>query len=195
MNHLIACLLFAFSLGFGVPASAFANETPEQVANGYIDAIRVSGLAAVPGYIHPDELERFRSMLLPVLVGDSPAAGSLRTAFFGEKATLASVQAMDATAFMQGFMGFAQNQMVAMDVNIGRSETLGSVREGEVVHLVTRNTAGVGALQLTQMEVISLKPYQGTWRLLLSSKMEGLAQALGAQAAGAKKPDKKHEKD
>lgn len=193
-NHIVY-LLLALILGLAASASAAARETPEQVAGAYINAIRTDGLAAVPGYIHPDELERFRDMLLPVLVGDSPAAGSLRTAFFGEQATLASVQAMDAKAFMQGFMGFAQNQMVAMDVNIGQSETLGSVREGEVVHLVTRNTAGFGALQLTQMEVISLKPYQGTWRLLLSSKMEGLAQALGAQAAGAKKPDKKHEKD
>lgn len=195
MNHLIACLLFAFSLGFGAPASAFANETPEQVADAYIEAIRTHGLAAVPEYIHPDELERFRGMLLPVLVGDSPSADPLRKAFFGQKATLASVQAMDAKAFMRGFMGFAQNQMAAMDVSIGTSKTLGSVREGDVVHLVTRNTVGAGALQLTQMEVISLKPYQGTWRLLLSGKMEGMAQALGAQAAGAKKPDEKRRKE
>jgi hypothetical protein len=193
MNNHLACLLLVLVSALGFQVRAFASETPEQVAEAYINAIRTDGLAAVTDYMHPDELERFRGMLLPVLTGDSAAADPLRKAFFGEAATLASVQALDAKAFMQGFMGFAQNQMKAMDVSIGQSQTLGSVREGDVVHLVTRNTAGAGPVQLTQMEVISLKPYQGTWRLLLSGKMEGLAQALSAQAAASRpaKPDEK----
>jgi hypothetical protein len=192
MTKYIASLLFALVLGVGVPVGAVAGETPEQVADAYLDAIRTEGFAVVPDYIHPDERERFRGMLLPVLLGDGPAAEPLRKAFFGEKATPASVQAMDAKAFMQGFMGFAQNQMATLDVSIGRSEMLGSVREGDVVHLVTRSTAGAGALQLTQMEVISLKPYEDTWRLMLSGKMEGMAQALSARAAaGSSKPNDK----
>ncbi len=195
MTRRLFSILLALTIFLGVPLGAAATETPEQVAEAYVNAIREEGLAAVPAYIHPDELERFRGMLLPVLTGDGPIAGQLRTAFFGEGATLASVKAMDAKAFMQGFIGFAQHQMAAMNVSIGKSETLGSVREGEVVHLVTRNTAGAGALQLTQMEVVSLKPYQGTWRLLLSGKMEGLAQALSAQAAAAAKPDEKRRKE
>lgn len=195
MKRRIASTLLALTILLGFPLGAAASETPEQVAEAYINAIRTGGVTAVPDYIHPDELERFRGMLLPVLVDDNPVAGQFRTALFGEGATLASVQAMDAKAFMQGFMGFVQGQMTAMDVSIGQSETLGSVREGEVVHLVTRNTAGAGALQLTQMEVISLKPYQDSWRLLLSGKMEGLAQALGAQAAGVTKPDEKRRKE
>ena len=193
MKSCIAFLLITLSLTLGFQAGAAASETPEQVADAYINAIRTEGLVAVPAYIHPDELERFRDMLLPVLVGDGPVADGLRTVFFGEEATLASVRAMGAQDFMKGFMGFVQSQMSTLDVSIGESETLGSVREGEVVHLVTRNTAGAGPLQLTQMEVISLKPYQGTWRLMLSGKMEGLAQALSAQAAASKssKPDEK----
>lgn len=193
MKSHIALSLLMLGLTFGFRAGAASNETPEQVADAYLQAIRTEGLAAVPDYIHPDELERFRGMLLPVLAGDSPATEAMREAFFGEKTTLASVQGMDAKAFMQGFMRFAQRQMAAMDVSIGQSETLGSVREGEVVHLVTRNTVGAGPIQLTQMEVISLKPYQGGWRLLLSGKMEGLAQALSAQAAASRpaKPDEK----
>ena len=193
MKSRIAFLLLALSLTLGYQACAAASETPEQVADAYINAIRTEGLVAVPAYIHPDELERFRDMLLPVLVGDGRAADGLRMTFFGDDATPVSVRAMDARTFMQGFMGFVQNQMSTLDVSIGQSETLGSVREGEVVHLVTRNRAGAGPLQLTQMEVISLKPYQGTWRLMLSGKMEGMAQALSAQAAASKslKPDGK----
>jgi hypothetical protein len=37
-------------------------------------------------------------------------------------------------------------------------------------------------MQLTQLEVMSLKPYQDTWKLLLSGKIEGFAQALRSRA-------------
>lgn len=160
-----------------------AAETPEHVERQYVNAIRSQGMTAVPDYMHPDELTRFQEMLGPALSGDSPAAENLRTAFFGANATAVSVHSMSPDEFMRGFMAFAQSQMKAMNVSVGQSEILGSVKEGEVVHLVTRNTTGVGELQLTQLEVVSLKPYQGSWRLLLSGKLEGMAQALKAQAA------------
>lgn len=56
MKSRIAFLLLALSLTLGYQACAAASETPERVADAYINAIRTEGLVAVPAYIHPDEL-------------------------------------------------------------------------------------------------------------------------------------------
>jgi hypothetical protein len=60
------------------------------------------------------------------------------------------------------------------------------VREGDTVHLVTRNSTGAAGVQVTKLEVMSLKPYQDTWKLMLSGKMEGFAQALNNRAAAGR---------
>ncbi|AXK71258.1 hypothetical protein DWG18_02440 [Lysobacter sp. TY2-98] len=182
MKNIIATAILALVL-FGAAPTVSAAESPEEVERGYVEAVRTKGMTAVPEFIHPDELARFQSMLLPVLSGETPAAKNLRAAFFGPSASAQSVQTMSPVEFMRALMGFAEGQMKAMNVKVGDSQILGSVKEGEVVHLVTRNTAGAGSLQVTQLEVVSLKPYQNTWRLLLSGKLEGMAQALKAQAA------------
>ncbi|GAB2524018.1 hypothetical protein [Lysobacter humi (ex Lee et al. 2017)] len=182
MKNIIAATVLALAL-LGPIGKLLAAESPEDVERQYVEAVRSKGLTAVPEFIHPDELERFREMLLPVLGDDLPVGKNLRAAFFGPSATAESVRTLDGPEFMRGFMGFVAGQMKTMDLTIGKPEILGSVKEGEVVHLVTRNTAGAGALQLTQLEVVSLKPYKGSWRLLLSGKLDGMAQALKAQAA------------
>lgn len=182
MKKTIYTALFALALSANV-SLVFAAETPEQVESQYIDALRLKGFAAVPEYIHPDELIRFREMLLPLLLGDQPLAQTLRTSFFGPSATAESVQTLSPNEFMRGFMGLAQQQIKGMNLMVGKSDILGSVKEGEVIHLVTRNTAGAGSVQVTQLEIISLKPYRDTWRLLLSGKIEGLAQAIKSKAA------------
>jgi hypothetical protein len=80
-------------------------------------------------------------------------------------------------------MGFLDGQLKAVNTTIGDVQILGAVREGETVHLVTRSSAGAAGIELTQLEVISLKPYEDTWRLLLSGQIEGLAKALNSKAA------------
>ena len=179
----ICALLLVALVASGFPAITRAQATPEAVATAYADAIRTRGMESVPEFIHPDELSRFKAMLLPIFEGSAPSNTNLMHAFFGPDATFEKVAATEPPEFMRIFMSIAGGQMKSMNVTIGKSEIIGSVKEGIVVHLVTRNTVGAGPLQMTQLEVVSLKPYQDTWRLLLSGKLDGMAQALKAQAA------------
>lgn len=173
-----------FSLVFLTAWNVRAQQSPEAVAQAYVDAIRTKGMTATTDFIHPDELKRFKEMLLPILTDtNSPASPKLAQAFFGQSATTESVKSMDPASFMRGFMAATEGQMRGMNITVGDSQILGSVPEGDTIHLVTRNTVGAGSIQLTQLEVVSLKPYQDTWRVLLSGKFEGMAQALKAQAA------------
>lgn len=163
---------------------AMAAETPEQVCEQYLAAIKQRGMTAVPDFIHPEELQRFKDMIMPLFrEGGSPNREDLIHGFFGKSATPESVEAMPPGEFMRGFMGIADAQMKKLNVTIGKTEIIGSVTEGTTVHLVTRATAGTDDLKLTQLEVASLRPSGDTWRLLLSGRLEGMAQALRAQSA------------
>lgn len=162
---------------------AQAQASPEAVAHAYVAAIRAKGMTATADFIHPDELKRFQAMLLPLFAdADAEPAQLLARGLFGPEATAESINALEPAEFMRGFMRMVDTQLKDTPLSVGDAQILGAVKEGDVVHLVSRNTVGVGELQLTQLEVISLKPYQDTWRLMLTGKMEGIAQALKAQA-------------
>lgn len=176
-------LLLSVALA-AVPLRAVAQSSPEAVAVAYVAAIKNGGLSASADFIHPDELQRFKNMFSPLFSDpNSPAAQGFAQAMFGPQATAESVAALDPLSFMRGVMSFLDNQMKTVDMTFGDVQILGAVPENETVHLVTRNTAGAAGVQLTQLEVMSFKPYQDTWKLLLSGQLEGLAQALNPKPA------------
>ena len=68
-------------------------------------------------------------------------------------------------------------------VRFDRIDVLGSVREGEIAHVVTRIHVGADALSIRKMNVISAKPWMGGWKLMLTGEMQGLQQMLQMMAA------------
>lgn len=185
MHTIRRLAVMAALLGLVMPA--FAESSPGSVAVAYFAAIKSDGLVAAADYIHPDELQRFRGMFSPLLANvNSPVAQSFAQAVFGSGATAQSVAALDPLSFTGGFMGFVEGQLKGVDMTFGDMQILGSVPEGETVHLVTRSSPGAAGVQITRLEVMSLKPYQDTWRLLLSGEIEGLAQALNSAGAAGR---------
>lgn len=175
----LASPVFAESTPRSAPRS-----TPQSVAEAYVAAIRANGMSAAADYIHPDELRRFKEMLSPLFAdASSSTAQGFVPAVFGPQATVESVTALDPLSFMRAFMGFIDRQMKAVNLTVGNVQILGAVPEGAIVHLVSRTSAGGSDVRLTKLEVMSLKPYMGTWRLLLSGQIEGFAEALKARAA------------
>lgn len=59
-----------------------------------------------------------------------------------------------------------------------RFELIGSVPEGEVVHVLGRLHSDMAELRMHQLEVISVKRHGGEWRSLLSGDIEGIAEAI-----------------
>lgn len=183
-----ACTLSTLLLFATTALPSNAQQRPEDVAQAYVQAIRERGVAASPEFIHPDELAKFKDMLLPLMVDDdSPIGDGLRRVAFGDGVTADAVRTMDDAAFMAGFLdGVLGKQMESMGVALGEAQVIGAVREGELVHLVTRNKVDAPGLKMTSLEVISLKPYQDSWKLMLSGEMEGLAQAIKSRADAAR---------
>jgi hypothetical protein len=182
-KSLIRRSFFLVALFLLTGAASASTESPESVVREYFAELKSKGLAAVSAHMHQDELARFKSMLLPIFQPDgAPNHKELVAGFFGPEATPESVAAVPPTEFMNAFMALAGRQMGSLNMRFGDSEVVGSVQEGEVTHVVTRMRTGTAELTVTQMEVISLRKEGTRWRLLLTGRFEGMAQAFRAQS-------------
>jgi len=170
-------LTLAMLLLAACPAVA-AESTPEDVARAYFAAIQSDGMTSSTRFMHPDALNEFKAMLMPVYEAEHESGGDrlLEVTFPGS--TFEAVEKMDGSAFMDGFMQLVVSQTGDAPIRFDKLEVLGTINEGEARHVLTRMTLGAGDLALTQFEVLSFAPYEDTWRLKLNGDLRGLAVAL-----------------
>jgi hypothetical protein len=180
-SRLRLSLLLSLLLGVG---SAFAStESAEAAVRDYHADLQSKGLRSVSAHMHRDELLRFKEMLLPIFQPEGPPNHKeLVAGFFGPDATPESVAAAPPAVFMNAFMSIAERQLETLNYRFGDSEVVGSIQEGDVTHVLTRVRGGAAELKVTQMEVVSVRKDGAHWRLLLTGRYEGMAQAFRAQA-------------
>jgi hypothetical protein len=169
-----------------VSGVGYAQESgPETVAKQYFAVLQRDGLTAVGRFMHPEALEKFRSMMLPVYEAEAGAGrNELRSVTFGSQSTIADVRALDPVQFVNGFMNLVAAQTGGSRISFDTLEIVGVVAEGDQRHVLARITVGVEELRITEFEVLSFAPYEGGWRLQLNGEMQGLAAALRARMEG-----------
>lgn len=171
-------LMLALLLVASAPARA---DSPESAVRAYMDDLRHHGLAVVADHLHRDEMARFKSMLLPALLRrDFPQQREVITGLFGPDATPQSVAAMPADRFVTAIMRLVEQRLAARGVRFGEADVIGTVPEGEVIHVVTRTRTGAGPMSITGLEVMSVRLDGPHWRLMLSGQIDGLARAIAA---------------
>ncbi len=174
----VCCLWLAAA---PVLAATPAAQTPEQAVMAYMTALQTEGMAVVPAHLHPDELARFKEMLMPLFRHEPTSEKKeLTEGLFGAGATLASIEAMPGAELMAALFKVVGKELEG--IKFESLEMLGSVKEGEIVHVVSRiGVAGPKGMQMKMMEVVSVKPYKNEWKLMLTGELEGLAAAMSAQ--------------
>ncbi len=176
---LFVCLFAALLAGRAGAASPGAS--PEELTRDYFNALKLMGFGAIAPYTHPVERSRFKAMMLPFYVEEARAGQvELLHMTFGQNATLGEVQAADPYVFMNNFFRSLEQRMPA-NVQFERIEVLGTVAEGEIMHVLARVTVATEGVTFTKLEVLSLRRYEGEWMVMLAAQYEGLAQALGAR--------------
>lgn len=155
--------------------------SPESVVQAYVAAMKAGQYAQTAEFMHPEALEKFRTMMLPLVeasAGTDEEKGLL--AFFrGVKDVEALKKLSPAEFFAAFFAGLAESSPGMKEALSSASTTvIGSVPEGDVIHVVSRTSVGVEGIGLSKMEVVSLKRAGEDWRVLLSGNIEGIAQAL-----------------
>lgn len=181
---LILGLLLALSLSGALLQAAEppAAESPDSVVQRYGAAIKANDYLKAAELMHPEALEKFKALLLPLL--DVPQEDKERGAlalFRGAK-DVAAVKKLPPAEFFASFLGGIADSAPLIKDALGSANMspIGSVPEGDVLHVVCRTSVMVKGISLTKLEVVSLKRSAGNWRVLLSAELEGMAQILGA---------------
>jgi hypothetical protein len=157
-------------------ATALAQGTPEEVARQQFAAIQAEGIGAVVDYLHPDALAEFKGIVLPVF--ELAGSDEIRSYVFGGPTTLQEIRAMDPSEVMRAFLGSFGEQFEDLQVSFDEIEIVGVVPEGERRHVLARMTVSTPDFTIKEYEVLSLKPFEDTWRLELSSEMQSMASAF-----------------
>jgi hypothetical protein len=201
-----AFLTLIFALVISSPTSSVAlaqadQSAPEAVAKAYVDATVAADWAKAASLMHPDSLAELRKLIEPIFANEKVFAGEKAAVaaemFFGVKSRAEFDQLSDAQAFeklLGGLMGRIGGAMPGLDNLLSKAsfDIIGQVAEApDLVHLLYRSKAPLDDIQIkdapaltknvtiTSLEVMTLKRYENTWRLTLSSELEGMAQMFG----------------
>ena len=162
-------------------ARASEPAASEQLVRSYYEQLAAGDYGAYADVVHPDEAARFKGMLIEVFrMAEEEGDRGLMDATFGPEATLEDAEKSTPTEFIRAFMRLASAMIGGVEF-LG-VEVLGSVPEGELRHVVVRTRMKAEGIEITQMEVVSTKPYQGEPRLMLTGNWEGLGTAMRARA-------------
>ncbi len=177
MKFRSACL-FVISLFLTAPATA-SDAQLEELTVTYFNALQSEGVGAISRFLHPEAQNELREMILPVFEFEAEQGRpGLTQVIFGGPKDIEEIRTLSPEDFVGAFMTFLGNQMQDLNVKFDKIEVLGTLPENDLRHVVTRITVGADVVSLTQMEVLTYRPYQDSWRLQLNGQFKGIAAAL-----------------
>jgi ketosteroid isomerase-like protein len=182
---IISLLALLCSTVAAEPAQRPDASAAEQVARAYLVALRAQGVAATADFMHPDDMARFRAMLLPAFEAEARAGRrALINATFGRGATLTDVRQAHPADFMRHCARVMAVRMPPQPTGFEDLTVLGSVAENDWTHVLVRTRSGSGETATERLVVVTLRPYDGTWKVALSGELEDAAGSVGESLQG-----------
>ena len=157
---------------------------PEEVAHQMLALTRAGDWTGYAELLHPEALVAFQRMFREIVAGD--ASHEAGKQLFGV-ADLAAFDALPASEVFQRMMAtLTKIPQFAAALASAEGVIVGSVAEGsDLVHVVFRLSASAESLTFSRVSAMTLRKFDGQWRALLSSNIEGIAAALAARAPAA----------
>lgn len=154
-------------------------ETPEQVTDRFISAMRAADWNGMAALMHQNALKELRQFLAALL--EAPDAGQMRQQLLGVT-TVQQAQALSDTAVFAALMRMTtQDADVAELLKSAKVQVLGHVNEGpDTVHVVYRMAMTINGIPITKMDVMSLARSPVGWRGLLKGDVSALAAGIRA---------------
>ena len=161
------------------PAQAQTVETPEQVTERFVAAMRAADWNGMASLMHQNALKEMRQLLAGVF--EAPNAGQIRQQLLGVT-TVQQAQALSDTAVFASLMRMTtQDADVAELLRSAKVQVLGHVNEGaDTVHVVYRMAMTINGIPITKMDVMSLARSPVGWRGLLKGDVTALAAGIRA---------------
>jgi hypothetical protein len=165
--------------GIAPPLPSMRGFTPEDVARAYFKALQDRGMSIVVDFMHSGEMAKFKSIFIAVMEKEATTGKrELVSLLFGEQATLAEVKALSPKEFMSVFMQKASGLLPKKTFTFEKQDMIGSLSEGELMHVVARIEVGIWPVAIKKMVVVSMKRDGDEWKLLLTEELDGLLQTL-----------------
>jgi len=161
------------------PAQAQTVETPEQVTERFVAAMRGADWNGMASLMHQNALKEMRQLLSGVF--EAPNGAQIRQQLLGVT-TVQQAQALSDTAVFASLMRMTtQDADVAELLRSAKVQVLGHVNEGaDTVHVVYRMAMTINGIPITKMDVMSLARSPVGWRGLLKGDVTALAAGIRA---------------
>ena len=164
--------------------------TPEEIAKGYMEAVKSGDMEQVGAFMHPAALEKFKGILVQVAAvvtsadaGADPKKNTAIKVLFGDEKPEAAKD-VPAKALFVRFMGNLTAAIPLMRQMLANStyDFIGHVDEGaNQAHVVYRATLATGGATVTKMEVLTLKRDGDEWKVMLTGDIESFVGGLTRQ--------------
>jgi hypothetical protein len=160
-------------------APAQVGETPEQVTDRFIAAMRAGDWHGMASLMHPAALREMRELMGALF--EAPDADQIRQQLLGVS-TAADARALSDTAVFASVMrSTTKDPTLGELLKSAHVTVLGRVNEGaDTTHVVYRMAMTIEGISITRMDVMSLARSPRGWRGLLKGDVSALAAAIRA---------------
>lgn len=159
-----------------------ATQTPEEVAEAALKAMRESRFDDYARFMHPEAAAEFKqTLMLAFSKAFENDQGEQLLVFFPGIKSIEELEAMNEFEFFGRYIkGILTALPFFRDTLAGtESVVLGSVAEGDsLAHVVYRTTPSVDDVKSTKLGVISFRRTEKGWGMLLTSEVERVAKLL-----------------
>jgi hypothetical protein len=187
-----------FALAISIPSlppvlAQTPADTPETVAKAYVDATLAGDWAKAASLTHPESLAQFKKLFEPIFANEKSAV--LAGILLGVKSRAEFDQLSDAQLFVKltgSLMSGIAGELPGFNKTLSKMSfnIIGQIAETpDLVHLLYRTQVPLDEMRLkdapadlfknitvSKLEVMTLNRYENTWRMTLSSELEGMAQ-------------------
>ena len=184
-------ILAALAAATGAGFAQAAQETPESVAKAYFAAMQAVDWAKCASLMHPDALASMKRTFATVISADK--TGDAGKTIFKLKSAAEYSQLSEAAVF-ERLMDFITSVAPDMKTALASSTNtiLGRVDESpDLAHIVFRSRTKVASEEVNEVDLISFKKQDSTWRALLTSDMEDMLNRFAEEMTPPSKEDEK----
>jgi hypothetical protein len=168
-----------------------AQDTPESVAKAYFAALQSADWAKCASLMHRDELASMKRTFAAAI--NAERTGDAAKTIFKLKSVAEYSQLNEATVF-ERVMDFITSVEPDMKTAMASSTNtiLGRVDESpDLAHIVFRSRTKMGGEEINEVDLISFKKQDSTWRALLPSDIENMLNSLAEEIAPPSKEDER----
>lgn len=163
------------------PVQAAEDSSPQNVATSYFSALKSSDYLSAANLFRAADLEHFKSAFTPIFEAESRnGKRDLLDATFGKDATVETAMNAAPEQVFANVVSFVFNANPTARPTLERMEILGAVEEPaqQLVHVLTRNFVKVGAVESSQVEVLTMAKESSQWKMVMSDQMRAIGQII-----------------